>query len=727
MANTKKDAKSSGSGNSKTTTKPTQEKNPAQEKKPSQDEIKKRRGRPKKTPKSAGNVVNENEKQISMSASSANLVNDFNSAPNQLPQVISSTTNLAEKYTLEGIQNRWANIFGRYASMGFDTVANAWTKAWSQLNNPFVQNFRVKQIVGRSRKLKQEELQKALANPENSEYTLQEVSFWLYYSNYTYNQLIKINRDTPRYDWYVTPQYVTEKDMSSDNFREESKFVDKIMKAFDPNLTLKTIATQVNLEGKSTYLPRIGYSGKNVDFFKLQKLNYDMLKITGFGSEQQFIVSFDMMVFLRPGYDVSQYPPFIRDVWADMLGTNMIVEDSKGNLVVNPQANSYPGNGKLEWNGEYYIYWVRLPQDLAYTFYTDGAHPNAFPDTIGMFNDYNDLDDYRWLQANLLSKGVNSILTAEVPLTKDAKAGSDATIITPDTILGYTDMFMNNISGNIWPFFAPFDNFSLHTLESQPEALDIVYDRTRDLIATSGNSALLSISDKPSIASVKAAQNIQASRTDYLTRQFESFLNNIINKEFGLKYQWKISLWGDIFNKADDIKQLKELVISGVEGLFPKLLSSLGYSVEDYASSVAYTKALGIKIEKTWELEKMKEQTDLNIKSGEAIAKTNAEITQTSEESTTTETGEEKQVGRPALDDGDVENDNTQISKDSGQDTSDLKNMYSVEHCARCGKELDAMEELLCDDCLESLYEERVNELSSNTENKLKAVKDNNK
>jgi len=38
------------------------------------------------------------------------------------------------------------------------------------------------------------------------------------------------------------------------------------------------------------------------------------------------------------------------------------------------------------------------------------------PDAIGLFNDLNELDDYRWLQANLLSKGVTSILTAEVPL-----------------------------------------------------------------------------------------------------------------------------------------------------------------------------------------------------------------------------------------------------------------------------------------------------------------------
>ena len=142
----------------------------------------------------------------------------------------------------------------------------------------------------------------------------------------------------------------------------------------------------------------------------------------------------------------------------------------------------------------------------------------SFPDTIGMFSDFNDLGDYKWLQANLLSKGVNSILTAEVPMIKDPKPGSDATAISPDTILGYQDLFMSNISANILPFFGPFTNFDLHTLENQPEAMDIIFNRTRDLIATSGNSALMSITDKPSIASVKAAQSLQASKNDYLTR-----------------------------------------------------------------------------------------------------------------------------------------------------------------------------------------------------------------
>ena len=219
MANTKKDAKSSGSGNSKSTTKPTQEKNP------SQDEIKKRRGRPKKTPKSAGNVVNENEKQISMSASSANLVNDFNSNPNQLPQVTSSTTNLAEKYTLEGIENRWASIFGRYASMGFDTVANAWTKAWSQLNNPFVQNFRVKQIVGRSRKLKQEEKSNLNKNSDNKPSKLKEL----------------LSRPVFKKEKQKLLGYTPKPDITTNPIVEEKSNIKSIFDAYDDDVSIEDL------------------------------------------------------------------------------------------------------------------------------------------------------------------------------------------------------------------------------------------------------------------------------------------------------------------------------------------------------------------------------------------------------------------------------------------------------------------------------------------------------
>lgn len=133
-----------------------------------------------------------------------------------------------------------------------------------------------------------------------------------------------------------------------------------------------------------------------------------------------------MAIFLQPAYDVSQYPQFIQDVWNQMLETGIVVIECITQIL----RQSYP----------IHIIFSIAFQDV----------------TIGLFDDLTDLDDYKWLQANLLSKGVNSVLTAEVPITKDAKARSDSTVITPDTILGYQDFFAENISGNILPFFAPF-------------------------------------------------------------------------------------------------------------------------------------------------------------------------------------------------------------------------------------------------------------------------------
>lgn len=389
----------------------------------------KKRGRPKKVIEEPS-IVNEKTQQIRMSEE--------------------------DKVTVQQVAEKWSHVFQKYASQGFDNIAASWQNSWAQLNNPFLQNFRIKQINAASAKMDQEDLQKALQNPPSAEDPLQRISMWLYYTNYVYNLLIKLNRDTPSYKYYALPQYVDKADMSTEAFKRESKLVDKILKSFKPNLTLKTVATQVNLEGKASYLPRVSYTKDNVDFFVMQKLNPDMVKLTGFGSKQQFIASFNMAIFLQPAYDVSQYPEFIRQTWEDMLTLGIIKEDKKGNKILNPTVK-LPQNHSLEWNGKYYIYWVQLPQDLCYTFYVDGAHPNMFPDTIGLFNDLSELDDYRWLQANLLSKGVNSVLTAEVPLVKDPKPGQDSTAVSTDVVMGFTDMFQSLVSSNILPFFAPFD------------------------------------------------------------------------------------------------------------------------------------------------------------------------------------------------------------------------------------------------------------------------------
>lgn len=233
----------------------------------------------------------------------------------QSSQVVTSAP--VPHVTMDAITERWSKIFGKYAHSGFDGLSTAWMESWNMLNNPFLQNQRIKQINAAPMKAQQEELQKALTNPQDSEQTLSKISLWMYYTNYVYNILVKLNRDTPMYNYYYVPEYLEEDKMKSKEFRDESKKVDRILKALKPKLTFKTIATQVTLEGKASYLPRISYnrSTGKVDFFLLQKLNSDMVKLTGFGSKQQFIASFNMAIFLQPAYSPSQYPPFIQEAW----------------------------------------------------------------------------------------------------------------------------------------------------------------------------------------------------------------------------------------------------------------------------------------------------------------------------------------------------------------------------------------------------------------------------
>lgn len=551
--------------------------------------------------------------------------------------------------SVEKLTARWGQLFNKYSSTGYNDIFNEWNNGSFYLNNPFIQNKRIKQINSQGIRLTKDELGQAMNNPENNEQSLRSVSWHLYYCNYIYQTLLQLNRNTPKYLYYATPLYLD--DINSKELKKDSVKVDKILKKFNPQLTFKTIATQVSVEGKCSYLVRTSYNKNDVDFLVLQKLNSNQVKLTGFGSKQQFIASFNMTIFLEPGYSVEQYPKFIQEAWAQMEHDGIIITDKRSKKKrINPKA-VLPSGHILEIGEKgNYMYWVQLPQDLCYTFYSDGSHPNVFPDAIGLFVDFNDLGDYRWLQGNLLAKGVNSVLTAEVPLIKDPKPGADSTAISPDTVLGYTDFFTNNISANILPFFAPFTKYELHDLQNQPESMNIIYSRIRDLIATSGNSALLSLSEKPTVASTLAAEKIQAAKNDYLTRQFESFLNEVVNNNFELKTTWHVSLHGNIFTCEDEEKITKELVISGAKGLLPKLLSYEGLTVEDYRGSEKYLSSLGI------ELQPIEREVEENSNS--------------SKSKTSDSTGK---VGRPSKTGNEIVNDNTEISKSAGNNVSEIK------------------------------------------------------
>ena len=234
-----------------------------------------------------------------------------------------------------------------------------------------------------------------------------------------------------------------------------------------------------------------------------------------------------------------------------------------------------------------------------------------------------------------------------------------------DTIIGFSDMFSQAVSNNIMPFFAPFEDYELLSLPLPPDAKEINNTALKNLINTSGMGALITTTDKPSIISVKTSQQLIESKSEYLMLQVQKAVNNIINNNLGLKYSYKVTIWGGLFTYLDQAKFLKELVMTGYTSLLPRLLSVFNQSVEDSDSVMSYLDSLGI-YDKFMPMTVIsnKHNQDITTKAEKEQAKLTKKQTEEITKSTT--------IGRPPVGD-DIENDNTAISIDQGNNVSDIK------------------------------------------------------
>lgn len=150
------------------------------------------------------------------------------------------------------------------------------------------------------------------------------------------------------------------------------------------------------------------------------------------------------------------------------------------------------------------------------------------------------------------------------------------------------------VNSTVYPFFGPLKNFKLHQVDNIPNAMDIVLENLRNIISTAGASGLIATTDKPSIAMIKAAEKLFESKAEYLTKQYEKFVNIIINRYFELKYEYKVVIWGGVYSCQDDIGVLKEMVNNGNKGFLPRLLSAYGMTVEEYKNQEDYVDYIGL-------------------------------------------------------------------------------------------------------------------------------------
>ena len=581
------------------------------------------------------------------------------------------------KISIDEITKRWTQTFdklkGLEGTAGIGTVAEKWNKL-----NPFLQNQRIKNLYTQARTYNKANISEFVSDPGNHEGELRSVGWTNSSSQQIYYNILRRSCDIPLYHYYKIPDLL---DKYDDKFKAEDKITDRWLELFNIPTTFKTIALEVKREGKSSYLLRNKF-GKDKEpiFCTLQKMPTEWIKITG-KSQLGFTISFNMMYFMNIANSPSDYGEFMEKAWKDMIEKGVVEEEkdqtTSKKIGYKLNAAKIPGYSFEYENKKYgvayeslkagrkmnYMFWLKMPYDVCYTFGSDNSHPWVTPDTMGLMLKLQELTDYGQLAGLIASTPLTAVLTGEIETIANARAGKNESVYTPEVLRGIMDQFNTVTSTNIEAWLWPAKNIKLQQLSTDVNSSEILSTATENFVTTAGEGGLTITTDKPNVAQVVVAKQLAASQQHYVTLQFEQVINFILQHKLGLDFHWKVRIWDDIFNHDTNEKMLKEIVAGGNVALLPKLMSAEGMSLRDTEAFAKYIKSLGFYEDFV---------TYTQLKQAE-LAEKQAKMLQTQKENTEGKTnkGSGNGPGRPTIDDGEVTSEATAASKDRGDNIAD--------------------------------------------------------
>jgi len=577
--------------------------------------------------------------------------------------------------SIEETTKKWQNVFTKIAQIntegsGLTTSVAKWNKL-----NPFLQNQRIKNLYTTAKTYNKTNISTFLADPANHETELRGLGWANSSSQQIYYNILRRSADIPIYNYFVIPELFDEQgEYKNDNFKTENILVEDWLSLFNIPNTFKTIAMEVKREGKSSYLLRNKFLGegknKKPGFCTLQKMPTEWVKITGKG-QLGFTISFNMLYFLNIANNPSDFGEFMEKAWNDMVTSGVVVIDEKTgkktfdadkakNYKFSFGGNQYTSSIEILSKGKQqnYLFWLRMPFDICYTFGSDNSHPWVAPDTMGLMLKLQELTDYGQLAGLIASTPLTAVLTGEIETIPNPRAGKNESVYAPEVLEGYMTQFNQATSTNVEAWLWPAKNIKLQQLSADVNSSDILSEATQNFVETAGEGGLTIVTDKPNVAQVNVAKQLAASQQRYVTLQFNNVMNYILQHKLGFRYKWKINIWGDIFNIENDKKFLKEIVANGNMALLPKLMSAEGITMVDTKAIVEYIKTLDFYKDFV---------TYTQLKNAEL-----GRLAQKENEQNKLENGEEsKSVGRPKIPEQDIDNDNTASSVDRGVDGAD--------------------------------------------------------
>ena len=448
---------------------------------------------------------------------------------------------------------RFNSIMGQFAGMPYDTAYGIFSRAWA--NMAPLQNSRIKSISPLPCDYTKADLGEFLRHPQDSEYPLQQVAEGLRWSTYSFQKLVKSYADMLEFHSIVLP-HATAEEIESDAFMREARLVDKLIKRASLKDEGRKIAMQAGTQGKVFYVPRysIDKSHNAVNYFFMQELPKQWCMIIGKNSVSEWTVSFNLMYFMQVGTDFRQFGDLFMPYMDDFAAWQKDKKAFRGKFVYMTRNNAREESEVKAWmqDGKW-CYWVSLPIERVWTFEIDPSTAIVASPFSGLMQTFAQQADYEAAQLPIILNSLIKVFTGEMPYYEANSAKDDdgyrLSLGGRALFEAYWNQMMaqNNTAGTAF-YMAPVKNIHAWDYPESANANGISQSFLTYGMAKSGTQALIPVTDRPTQGMAEISAHLESQYDQAIYRTFERMLTFILNEELSLRWEWHVTLWGDVYS-----------------------------------------------------------------------------------------------------------------------------------------------------------------------------------
>ena len=355
-------------------------------------------------------------------------------------------------------------------------------------------------------------LEKALANPKDSEEILRNYATFVENNNMYYKRLARYFPDMaafhPSFDCMNIEK---DSDFNSKQFKSDLKVVDDFFSKFNCKEEFQKVFRQLIRQGVF-----YGVLRKGDVKYTIQELPPQFCKITG-RHTHGLLFDFNMQWFIgNYGVDIAMYPKIFRKMYRDVFDAN---------------TAEYNPAKKIPNRNSSYMYWHQTsPMDGFWAWKISPELATIVPYFAPMFPNFSYGSVIRGLQNDKYFIAASKLLVGIIGFNKDTKSGQVANQvnITPDMLGKFMGVARKGLNKQIGLVALPMD--SIETVDFDESSDNIEVDYTKNMSQQSiASSQMLYTTEKLNSHQSKLASAVDMAFINSCYGMFADFVEYYIN------------------------------------------------------------------------------------------------------------------------------------------------------------------------------------------------------